>query len=63
MDTQLAHRLQATEQAKEQCQSFQMSRKANQLAQALPTDKTDSIHHQDKLSQLNIQAIMKLNEI
>ena len=34
MDTQFAGRLQAEEQAKEQCQSFQTEKQANQLTQA-----------------------------
>ena len=33
MDAQIDHRLQAEEQAKEQCQSFQTDRQASQSAQ------------------------------
>ena len=48
-------RLQVEEQAKEQCQSFQTGRQANQLAQS-PIDKLNNIQRQYKLNQLDIQV-------
>ena len=61
MNDQIAHRLQAEEQAKEQCQSFQTDRQANQLAQP-PHRQIDNIQHHGMLDQIDIQVIIKLKE-